>query len=130
LSDIANIVAVDTILQTGTTSPFTETPPEGAGKPWLYPRINNVVLQEKAEAMRLARMGVPGTTCSCGQPGLLPRRRDRLILYAVVAAVNLPGSFTLSPAWGHIGMAITVLLSESVVALRLAWNVLRWREVF
>jgi O-antigen/teichoic acid export membrane protein len=144
----------------------------------LYPRINSLVLHERPEAMRLARIGVTlmigtglllsitlfffaepivgmlmggrfepavevlrilaplplllGTTYSCGQLCLLPLRRDRLILHVVVfaAVVNLLGSFTLGPRWGHTGMAITVLISESVVALSLAWNVLRLREVF
>ena len=144
----------------------------------LYPRINNVIHNDRAEAMRLARIGVAvmigvglffsvvlfvfagliigmlmgrnfepavevlrilsplplalSITYSCGQLCLLPLRKDRTVLRVVffAAAVNLICSFTLGPRWGHVGMAATVLISESVVASSLAWNVLRSREVF
>lgn len=72
------------------------------------------------------------TTYSCGQLCLLPLRKDHTVLRVVffAAFVNLACSFALGPRWGHIGMAITVLISESVVATCLAWNVLRLRGVF
>jgi PST family polysaccharide transporter len=72
------------------------------------------------------------TTFACGQLFLLPLRRDKTVLRVVffAAAVNLTGSFILGPRWGHVGMATTVLISETVVASSLAWNVLRLREVF
>jgi PST family polysaccharide transporter len=144
----------------------------------LYPRINNVIHQERREAMRLARIGVAlmvfaglifsailflfaqpivgmlmggrfepavtvlrilsplplalATTYSCGQLCLLPLRKDRTVLRIVfiAALINLCCSFTLGPRWGHLGMAATVLISESVVACSLAWNVFRLKDVF
>jgi PST family polysaccharide transporter len=71
------------------------------------------------------------TTFSCGQLWLLPLRKDRTVLRVgfAAAAVNLICSFTLGPRWGHVGMAATVLVSESVVASSLLWNVLRLRDV-
>jgi polysaccharide transporter, PST family len=71
------------------------------------------------------------TTFSCGQLWLLPLRRDRTVLRVgfTAAAVNLICSFTLGPRWGHVGMAATVLISESVVASSLLWNVLRLRDL-
>jgi len=71
-------------------------------------------------------------TYSCGQLCLLPLRKDRTVLRIVfvAAAVNLCCSFILGPRWGHIGMATTVLISESLVALSLFSNVLRLRELF
>jgi PST family polysaccharide transporter len=71
-----------------------------------------------------------GTTFSCGQLWLLPLRRDRTVLRIgfIAAAVNLICSFTLGPRWGHVGMATSVLISESVVASSLLWNVLRLRD--
>ncbi|MDP9054613.1 MAG: flippase [Acidobacteriota bacterium] len=70
------------------------------------------------------------TTFACGQLYLLPLRRDATVLHVVffAAAVNLAGSFILGPRWGHIGMAVTVLISETIVASSLAWNVLRLRK--
>jgi PST family polysaccharide transporter len=70
------------------------------------------------------------TTFSCGQLWLLPLRKDRTVLRVgfLAAAVNLTCSFTLGPRWGHVGMAITVLVSEAVVALCLLWNVVRLRD--
>ena len=69
------------------------------------------------------------TTLS-GQFWLLPMRKDRVILRVVfrAAVVNLTLSFLLSPKWGHIGMALAVLSSESVVSSCLFWNVTRLRR--
>ena len=142
----------------------------------LYPRINNVIHQEKHEALRLARLGMTAmlalgfilslllfmfaqpivgalmggrfepavnvlrilsplpftiaTTYSCGQLFLLPMRKDSTVLRIVfaTAAVNLICSFTLGPRWGHVGMATSVLISETLVAASLAWNVFRARR--
>ena len=142
----------------------------------FYPRINNVLHQDRVEARRLARIGVSAMvgvgllfsvvlflftqqivttlmgsnfepavkvlkilsplplalsiTYSCGQLCLLPLRRDRTVLRVVICAavINLVCSFTLGPRWGHVGMAVTVLISECVVAASLAWNVLRLRD--
>jgi polysaccharide transporter, PST family len=142
----------------------------------LYPRINGEIHRDRAEARRLALIGVGSMvavglffslvlfffaqpivtmlmggsfepavmvlrilsplplmlsiTYSCGQLCLLPLRKDRTVLRVVVCAavVNLVGSFTLGPRWAHTGMAVTVLISESVVASSLAWNVFRLRD--
>lgn len=69
-------------------------------------------------------------TISSGQFWLLPMRKDRVILRVVfrAAVVNLTLSFLLSPKWGHIGMAMAVLCSESVVSSCLLWNVMRLRR--
>jgi polysaccharide transporter, PST family len=87
-------------------------------------------------AVQLLRIMSPiplllATTFAFGQLCLLPLHKDRAILRVVLfaAAVNLTGSFTLGPRWGHIGMAFTVLISEVVVAFSLTWNVLRLRSV-
>jgi O-antigen/teichoic acid export membrane protein len=71
------------------------------------------------------------TTFSCGQLWLLPLRKDRTVLRVgfLAAAVNLMCSFTLGPRWGHVGMAVTALVSEAVVAFSLLWNVVRLRDV-
>jgi len=66
-------------------------------------------------------------TFSCGQLWLLPRKIDRPVLRIVIAAavLNILMSFVLAPRWGHTGMAVTVLISESVVAASLTASVLR-----
>lgn len=66
-------------------------------------------------------------TFSSGQLWLLPNGKDRTILRVVfrAALVNLCLSFLLAPRWGHLGMAWAVLVSESVVAGCLLWNVIR-----
>jgi PST family polysaccharide transporter len=88
-------------------------------------------------AVRVLRILSPlpfalGTTYSCGQLCLLPLRKDKMVLRVVflAAAINLACSFTLGPRWGQVGMAITVLISESFVAVTLAWNVLRLPDAF
>ena len=68
-----------------------------------------------------------GITGSSGQFWLLPRKKDRAVLRVVFqgAFVNLTLSFILAPRFGHIGMAWAVLVSESVVAGALLWNVVQ-----
>jgi polysaccharide transporter, PST family len=60
-----------------------------------------------------------------GQLWLLPRKHDRTVLRVVfrAALVNLTLSFILAPRYGHIGMASAVLVSETLVAFSLLWNV-------
>jgi PST family polysaccharide transporter len=57
-------------------------------------------------------------TFSFGQLWLLPRKQDRPVLRIVMtaAAVNLSLSFLLAPRFGHLGMSMAVLISESAVA--------------
>lgn len=66
-------------------------------------------------------------TFASGQLWLLPLGKDAIVLRIVfcAAAVNLSLSFILSTMWGHVGMATTVLVSESLVAGSLLWNVVR-----
>ncbi|MBZ5579519.1 MAG: flippase [Acidobacteriia bacterium] len=67
------------------------------------------------------------TTFASGQMWLFPLQKDRTVLRVVVRAalINVSLSFLLGPKWGHLGMASAVLISESVVAGSLLWNVLR-----
>jgi PST family polysaccharide transporter len=103
---------------------------------FAQPIVNMLMGGSFEPAVKVLRILSPlplalSTTYSCGQLCLLPLRKDRTVLRVVVCAavVNLVCSFTLGPRWAHIGMAITVLISESVVAASLAWNVLRLRNV-
>jgi PST family polysaccharide transporter len=66
-------------------------------------------------------------TFASGQLWLLPLGKDSAVLRVVscVAVVNVSLSLMLSHRWGHIGMASTVLVSESLVAASLLWNVFR-----
>ncbi len=68
-------------------------------------------------------------TFSSGQLWLLPQRRDKVVSHIVFRAafLNLFLSFYLGRRWGHIGMASTVLIAESVVAGSMLWNSLRLR---
>jgi PST family polysaccharide transporter len=67
-------------------------------------------------------------TFASGQLWLLPLGKDLAVLRVVfcAAVVNLSLSFMLGPKWGHVGMAVTVLTSESLVASSLLWKV--WRS--
>jgi polysaccharide transporter, PST family len=68
-------------------------------------------------------------TFSSGQLWLLPQRKDKTVSHIVFRAafLNLFLSFYLGRKWGHIGMASTVLIAESVVAGSMLWNTLRLR---
>jgi polysaccharide transporter, PST family len=68
-------------------------------------------------------------TFSSGQLWLLPQRKDKTVSHIVFRAafLNLFLSFYLGRNWGHVGMALTVLIAESVVAGSMVWNALRLR---
>ncbi|HWF07888.1 MAG TPA: flippase [Bryobacteraceae bacterium] len=69
-------------------------------------------------------------TFSSGQLWLLPHRRDKVVSHIVFCAaiLNLALSFWLGRKWGHIGMATTVLISESVVAVSMLWSSFRYLD--
>jgi PST family polysaccharide transporter len=63
-------------------------------------------------------------TFSSGQLWLIPHGRDKVVSHVVIcaAALNLGLSFWLGRRWAHTGMAVTVLISEAVVAVSMLWS--------
>ncbi|HEX4277458.1 MAG TPA: flippase [Bryobacteraceae bacterium] len=69
-------------------------------------------------------------TFSSGQLWLIPHRRDKIVSHIVFCAaiLNLGLSFYLGRKWAHIGMASTVLISESAVAVSMLWSSFRFLD--
>ena len=92
-----------------------------------------VLLGEGFEpAVRVLRILSPlpmllAATFSSGQFWLLPLHKDATVTRAVICAalLNISLSFILGRNWGHVGMAFTVLVSESVVAFSLLYALAR-----